>query len=147
MFQNYVSGNQKHQMNNTMFHETLKDGLKKACCSCSSLYILRITEHVLCKIMLRSQTDGQPLLLYPSPLSRGIKTLLALNPCERNTFSKRFVNASEIPCERKRFLKRFKLKRFIRNILANALRVNAALVCHADSSSTFQTKHFFRMFY
>jgi len=24
-------------MNNTMFHETLKDGLQKACCSCSSL--------------------------------------------------------------------------------------------------------------
>jgi len=36
-----------HHMNNTMFHETLKDGLQKACCSCSSLYILRITEHVL----------------------------------------------------------------------------------------------------
>ena len=28
-----------HQMNNTMFHETLKDGLQKACCSCNSLYI------------------------------------------------------------------------------------------------------------
>ena len=52
--------------------------------------------------------------------------LLALNPCERNTFSKRFENVSEIPCERKRFLKRFKLKRFIRNVLENALRVNAA---------------------
>ena len=43
------------------------------------------------------------------------------------TFSKRFENVSEIPCERKRFLKRFKLKRFIRNVLENALRVNAAL--------------------
>jgi hypothetical protein len=25
-----------HQMNNTMFHETLKDGLQNPCCSCSS---------------------------------------------------------------------------------------------------------------
>jgi hypothetical protein len=43
-----------HQMNNTMFHETLKDGLQKACysCSCSNLYILGIIEHVLCKISL-----------------------------------------------------------------------------------------------
>jgi hypothetical protein len=43
-----------HQMNNTMFHETLKDGLQKACCicSCSSLYIHKITEHILYKISL-----------------------------------------------------------------------------------------------
>jgi len=33
-----------------MFYETLKDGLQKACCSC--IYILRITEDVLCKISL-----------------------------------------------------------------------------------------------
>lgn len=52
--------------------------------------------------------------------------LLALNLYERNTFLKRFENVSEIPSERKRFLKCFTLKRFIRNVLENALSVNAA---------------------
>jgi hypothetical protein len=45
-----------HQMNNTMFYETLKYGLQKACCSC--IYILRITEHVLCKISLPSDSSS-----------------------------------------------------------------------------------------
>ena len=66
--------------------------------------------------------------MYPIQMLRSHVCLIRVeNACSVHTSTNQRY-ASGIPCERKRFLKRIKLKRFIRNVLENALRVNAARV-------------------